>query len=135
MSSQRLFLILSVIIGLSLEGPCSITTKVEEYTDCRDKRPTNPRTEVCCYLETSSNFKRCVEVRKTDIEEEDAFENLEKNIKAGTYDLWLNETYVGFDEYRTKNITIGDIESLRCNHSQFLYLGFFILLATLFSYF
>ena len=132
MSYQRFLLVLSVIISLSLEGPCSITTKVEEYTDCRDKRPTDPRTEICCYLELENGFQRCVEIKRDDIED---FDKLEDTIKKGEYELWLNENYTGFDEYRTKNITIGEIESLRCNYSQYLYLGFLLLLATIFSYF
>ena len=131
MSYQRFFLVLSVIISLSLEGPCSITTKVEEYTDCRDKRTTDPRTEICCYLELENGFQRCVEIKRADIED---FDKLEDTIKKGEYELWLNESYVGFDEYRTKNITIGEIESLRCNNSQLLYIGLLLLFATIFSY-
>ena len=128
MACKRIFLILSMIITLSIEGPCSITTKVEEYTDCRDKRPSDPRNQVCCYLEANDgSFKRCVEVRKLDIEESDDFDKLEDNIKKGTYDLWLFDNYTGFDEYKNKNITINEIDSLRCNNSQFLYFGLLIL--------
>ena len=136
MSFIKLFLIFSVMISLSLEGPCAITTKVDEYTDCRDKQPFDSRNYVCCYLEANDGrLKKCVEVRKTDIEESEDFDKLENSIKNGSYEVWMWDNYTGFEEYKTGNVTIREIDSLRCNHSHYLYLGFLILLFTLFSYF
>ena len=69
------------------------------------------------------------------IEESEDFDKLENSIKNGSYEVWMWDNYTGFDEYKTGNVTIRDIDSLRCNHSHYLYLGFLILLFTLFSYF
>ena len=136
MSFIKLLPILAVMISLSFEGPCSITTRVEEYTDCRDKQPLDSRNFVCCYLEANDGaIQKCVEVRASDIEEDDDFDKLEDNIKNGSYDVWLWDNYTGFDEYKSGNITIREIDSLRCNHSHYLYLGFLILFVSLFSYF
>ena len=134
MFSNKFLFIFSLIISLSFEGPCSITTRADEYEKCRDKKPSDPRNHVCCYLEANS-VKRCVEVRKTELESGDKFDQLQENIKKGTYDFWLAENYTGFDEYRLKTVTISDIDSLRCNEGYFLNFGKFFLFAMLFSFF
>lgn len=126
----KIFFFLSFLISVSYEGSCAITTRAEKYTKCRDKAPTDERNNVCCFLKTKDKFTRCVEIRKIDIEK-DNFKNTKEAIKAGTYDYWLMDNYTGFEEYKTKNITIGEIDSLRCsNQSKFL--KFFGLFAFLF---
>ena len=136
MFSNKFFILFSLIISLSLEGPCSITTRADKYTKCRDKKPSDTRNHVCCYLEANNEaIQRCVEVRKTELESSDNFDKLEEQIKAGTYDFWLMENYTGFEEYRNKSITIREIDSLRCNKGNILSFGKFMILATLFSYF
>ena len=139
MLARNYLLIFSLLISLSFEqnnrsGPCAITTKVEKYTDCRDKKPGDKRNHVCCYLEANSeSLKRCVEVRKVDLDGSDKFDQLQDSIKAGTYELWKNASnYTGFEEYTYGNITISSIDSLRCNEAKFLNFGKLILLAILF---
>ena len=139
MLARNYLLIFSLLISLSFEqnmrsGPCAITTKVEEYTDCRDKKPGDKRNHVCCYLEANNEqLKRCVEVRKVDLDGNDKFDQLQESIKAGTYELWKNASnYTGFEEYTYGNITISSIDSLRCNEAKFLNFGKLILLAILF---
>ena len=136
MFSSKLLFTFSLIISLSLEGPCSITTRADKYTKCRDKKPSDTRNHVCCYLEANKEqVKRCVEVRKTELESGDKFDKLRDDIKAGTYSFWLASNYTGFDEYREGTIKINDIDSLRCSEGYFLNLGKFILFAMLFSCF
>ena len=136
MFSNKLFFIFSLIISLSLEGPCSITTRAEKYTHCRDKKPSDPRNHVCCYLEANDeNFKRCVEIRKIDIDSKDNFKKLEESIKRGDYEFWMNSNYTGFEEYQNGTIKINEIDSLRCNNANILYFGKIIFLAILISYF
>ena len=137
MFSKNYLLIFSLLLTLSFEqhsGPCAITTKVEEYVDCRDKKPGDTRNHVCCYLEANNEqVKRCVEVRKVDLESSDDFDKLWDTIKAGNYELWKNATnYTGFEEYTNGSLTIREIDSLRCNEGKNLNFGKFILLALLF---
>ena len=137
MFSKNYLLIFSLLLTLSFEqhsGPCAITTKVEEYVDCRDKKPGDTRNHVCCYLEANNEqVKRCVEVRKVDLESSDDFDKLWDTIKAGNYELWKNATnYTGFEEYTNGSLTIREIDSLRCNEGKNLNFGKFILLAILF---
>ena len=137
MFSKKYLLIFSLLLTLSFEqhsGPCAITTKVEEYVDCRDKKPGDTRNHVCCYLEANDEqVKRCVEVRKVDLESSDDFDKLWDTIKAGNYELWKNATnYTGFEEYTNGSLTIREIDSLRCNEGKNLNFGKFILLAILF---
>jgi excinuclease UvrABC helicase subunit UvrB len=100
----------------------------------RDKKPGDTRNHVCCYLEASNEqIKRCVEVRKLDLEDHDAFDKLRDSIKAGTYELWLNASnYTGFEEYTNGSFKINSIDSLRCNEAKILKLGKLIILAILF---
>ena len=120
------------MVSLSSEGPCSITTKAEKYTHCRDKRPTDSRNHACCYLEANNeSIKRCVEVRKIDIDSKDDFNKLEDEIKKGTYDFWLADNYTGFEEYRNGSIQINEIESLRCNKENVINLRKYIFLLIL----
>ena len=136
MFSKKLFFLLSVIITLTLEGPCSITTRAEKYTHCRDKKPSDTRNHVCCYLEANDeSIKRCVEVRKIDLESSDDFDKMEDQIKAGTYEFWRADNYTGFEEYRNGSIKINEIDSLRCNKANILQFAQHILLAILLSYF
>ena len=136
MFPNKFFILFLLMISLSLEGPCSITTRADKYTKCRDKRPSDPRNHVCCYLEANNEaVQRCVEVRKTELESSDNFDKLEDQIKAGTYDFWLMENYTGFEEYRNGSIKINDIDSLRCNEGKILSFGKLVLLAILVSYF
>ena len=135
MFSTKLFFLFS-LITVSLEGPCAITTKAEKYTHCRDKKPSDQRNHVCCYLEANNEaIQRCVEVRKTELESKDNFEKMEEQIKAGTYDFWLMDNYTGFEGYKNGTVKITEIDSLRCNKGNILSFGKFILLAILFSYF
>ena len=54
------------------------------------------------------------------------------SIKSGTYDYWLMDNYTGFEEY-DGSLTISDIDSIRCNNSQFLkFLGLFAILFILY---
>ena len=129
-------LILALLISISNEGSCSITTIVEKYTDCRDKKPHDERNNVCCYLKgTSSNgeIKRCVELRRVDIDGKDTFKKTKESIKSGTYDYWLLSNYTGFEEYNG-NMTISEIDSIRCNDAPILKLfgSFAILLLFLY---
>ena len=128
-------LILAFLISISNEGSCAITTLTKKYTDCRDKKPTDDRNNVCCYLKakgSTGDIERCVEVRRIDIDEKDAFKKTEDSIKAGTYDYWLLDNYTGFEEY-DGSLTMSEIESLRCNNSQFLqFLGLFAILFILY---
>ena len=128
-------LILAFLISISNEGSCAITTLSKKYTDCRDKKPTDDRNNVCCYLKakgSTGDIERCVEVRRIDIDEKDAFKKTEDSIKAGTYDYWLLDNYTGFEEYNG-SLTMSEIESLRCNNSQFLqFLGLFAILFILY---
>ena len=136
MFTNKFLILFSLIITLSIEGPCSITTRADKYTKCRDKKPSDTRNHVCCYLEANNEaVQRCVEVRKTELETSDKFDKLEEQIKAGTYDFWLMENYTGFEEYRNGSIKINDIDSLRCNEGNILSFGKFMILAILFSYF
>ena len=127
------FLILALLISISYEGSCSITTIVEKYTDCRDKKPYDERNNVCCYLKgTSSNgeIKRCVELRRVDIDG-DKFKETKESIRSGAYDYWLFSNYTGFEEYNG-NMTISEIDSLRCNDAPILKLfGLFAILLLL----
>ena len=131
MFSIKSFFFFFLIISLSFEGPCSITTRAEKYVHCRDKKPSDTRNHVCCYLEANNEqIKRCVEVRKIDIESKDDFNKLRDQIKAGTYEFWLNATnYTGFEEYTNKSIKINEIDSLRCNDAKFLNFVKYILIA------
>ena len=106
------------LISETNEGPCAITTKVEKYTDCRDKSTLGGYDVICCYLESGKD-KRCVEVRREDIKK-DKFKKTKDAIKAGTYDFWLNENYTGFDEYKSGNYSIRKIDSLRCKDARYL---------------
>ena len=136
MFTNKFLILFSLIISLSIEGPCSITIRADKYTKCRDKKPSDTRNHVCCYLEANNEaVQRCVEVRKTELESSDKFDKLEEQIKAGTYDFWLMENYTGFEEYRNGSIKINDIDSLRCNEGNILSFGKFMILAILFSYF
>ena len=131
MMSLKLILISAFLISVTNEGSCAITSKVSKYTDCRDKRPTDERNNVCCYLK-SGDFKRCVEMRRLDIKS-DRFKQVKDSIKAGTYDYWLMDNYTGFDEYKTKSVSISKIDSLRCSNSQYLkYFGIFAILFFIF---
>ncbi len=126
------FLLFAFLISISNEGSCAITSRVRKYTSCRDKEPTDERNNVCCYLKAKTNngeLKMCVEMRGVDIKKS-KFKDVKNQIKAGTYDYWLMDNYTGFEGYKSKNITITDIDSLRCNNSQ--YLKLFGLLAILF---
>ena len=131
MVSLKLILLFAFLISVTNEGSCAITSKVSKYTDCRDKKPTDDRNNVCCYLK-SGDFKRCVELRRVDIKG-DKFKSVKDSIKAGTYDYWLMDNYTGFEEYKTKSISISKIDSLRCSNSQ--YLEFFGIFAILFFIF
>ena len=136
MFTNKFFILFSLIISLSLEGPCSITTRADKYTKCRDKKPSDTRNHVCCYLDANNKaIQRCVEVRKTELESSDNFDKLEEQIKNGSYDFWLMDNYTGFEEYKNKSVKITEIESLRCNEGDILSFGKFVLLAILFSYF
>ena len=139
MFTKTYLLIFSLLVSLSFEqtghsGPCAITTNPQEYVDCRDKKPGDKRNHVCCYLEANNEqLKRCVEVRKLDLEDSDAFDKLRDSIKAGTYSLWLNASnYTGFEEYTNGSIKINEIDSLRCNEAKILKFGKLIILAILF---
>ena len=125
------FLLFSLLISFSIEGSCAITTRANKYTKCRDKAPTDERNNVCCFLHTKTtagDYKICVEMRGVDIKKS-KFKDVKNQIKDGTYDYWLMDNYTGFEDYKTKNITITKIESLRCNNSQYLkYFGFLIIL-------
>ena len=125
----KLFFFFSYLISLSNEGSCAITDRAEKYTKCRDKAPTDTRNNVCCFLKANGgDLKKCVELRRIDIEG-DRFKEVKDQIKAGTYDYWLMDNYTGFENYKTKNVSINKIDSLRCNSSQFLkYFGFFSIL-------
>ena len=124
MKAKICFLLFACLISISYEGPCSITTKVEKYINCRDKNPSDMRQGVCCYLETGNGFKICVEMPRYDIEGKDKFKQTKEQIKKGEYQYWLADNYTGFEQYKTHNITINEIESLRCNNSNYLkYLG------------
>ena len=136
MFTNKFFILFSLIIPLSLEGPCSITTRADKYTKCRDKKPSDTRNHVCCYLEANNEaIQRCVEVRKTELESSDNFDKLEEQIKNGSYDFWLMDNYTGFEEYKNGSVKITEIDSLRCNEGDILSFGKFVLLAILFSYF
>ena len=136
MFTNKFFILFSLIISLSLEGPCSITTRADKYTKCRDKKPSDTRNHVCCYLKANNEaIQRCVEVRKTELESSDNFDKLEEQIKNGSYDFWLMDNYTGFEEYKNKSVKITEIDSLRRNEGDILSFGKFVLLAILFSYF
>ena len=133
MKAKFCILLFILLISLSYEGPCSITTKVEKYVDCRDKGVSDMRQGICCYLETKSGFKICVEMLRGDIDGKDNFKKTKEQIIKGEYQYWLNDTYKGFEQYRSDNFSIGEIESLRCNNSQYLkYLGFLAVFLILF---
>ena len=125
------FVMLALLISISNEGSCAITTIVEKYTDCRDKKPQDERNNVCCFLKgTSSNgeIKRCVEVRRVDIDGKDTFKKTKESMKNGDYDYWLMKNYTGFEEYNG-SMTISDIDSIRCNNSPMLkFSGLFAIL-------
>ena len=127
-------LLFALLISISNEWSCAITTKATKYTHCRDKKPYEERFNVCCYLKGTSNkgeVQRCVEIRRIDIDG-DNFKKTKDAIKAGTYDYWLMENYTGFEDYNG-SMTISNIDSIRCNNSQFLkYIG---LLAILFIFY
>ena len=134
MFSGKFFFLFSLIVSFSLEGPCAITTRADKYTKCRDKKPSDPRNHVCCYLEANNEaIQRCVEVRKTELESEGDFEKMEDQIKDGKYDFWLMDNYTGFEEYKNGSIKINDIDSLRCNEGSILSFENIILLALLFT--
>ena len=137
-------LLFALLISISNEGSCGITTKATKYTHCRDKKPYDERNNVCCYLKGTSNngtIERCVEIRREDIDG-DNFKKTKDAIKAGTYDKWLPNctdyskhinctNYTDFLDY--DGMTISKIDSIRCNNSQFLkYIG---LLAILFIFY
>ena len=131
MVSLKIILVFAFLISFTNEGSCAITSKVSKYTSCRDKKPTDERNNVCCYLK-SGDFKRCVELRRVDIKG-DKFKQVKDSIKAGTYDYWLMDNYTGFDEYKTQSISISSIDSLRCSNSQYLkYFGIFAILFFIF---
>ena len=132
MASIRLYIIFAYFVFISYEGPCAITTLAKKYTDCRDKSPTDSRNNVCCFLKDERKiYQRCVEMRRSDIDGKDKFKEVKKSIVAGTYDYWLMEKYTGFEQY--KNNTTFQIDSLRCNNSQYLkYFGIFAILLILF---
>ena len=133
MVALKLFFFFSFLISISYEGTCAITTRADKYIKCRDKAPTDSNNNVCCFLKTKSDFKRCVELRKVDIDG-DKFKETKEAIKKGTYDYWLMDNYTGFDEYKNKEITIGDISSLRCSNSS-KFLKYFGLFAIFFIFF
>ena len=128
-------LILAFLISISNEGSCAITTLSKKYTDCRDKKPTDETNNVCCYFKakgSSGDIERCVELRRVDIDGKDKFKATQDSIKSGTYDYWLMGNYTGFEEY-DGSLTISDIDSIRCNNSQFLkFLGLFAILFILY---
>ena len=128
-------LLFALLISISNEGSCDITTKATKYTHCRDKKPTDERNNVCCYLKATSNFgeiQRCVEIRREDIDG-DNFKKTKEKIKAGTFIFSRDENnYTDFKDYNG-SMTISKIDSIRCNNSQFLkYIG---LLAILFIFY
>ena len=133
MIAIKLFFFFSYLISISNEGSCSITTRAEKYTKCRDKAPTDSRNNVCCFLKANGGgLKKCVELRRTDIKG-DRFKEVKNQIKAGSYDYWLMPNYTGFEEYKdNKTNLINKIDSLRCNNSPFLkYFGSFAILFTI----
>ena len=71
-------------------------------------------------------------MRKIDIDTKDNFDKLVSSIKQGTYDFWIAENYTGFEEYRTGEVKINDIDSLRCSKSNLLNQGNIIFLLLLF---
>ena len=100
MIAIKLFFFFSYLISISNEGSCSITTRAEKYTKCRDKAPTDSRNNVCCFLKANGGgLKKCVELRRTDIKG-DRFKEVKNQIKAGLYDYWLMPNYTGFEEYK-----------------------------------
>ncbi len=124
-------LLFAFLISITNEFTCSITTMVNKYVDCRDKRPEDDRNNCCCFLHGTSSMgdiKRCVEVRRVDIKGK-KFKATKAEIEKGTYDYWLMDNYTGFDEYNG-SLTFSKIDSLRCNSSQML--KFFGLFAILF---
>ena len=119
MVAIKLFFFFAFLVSISISnegGPCSITTRAEKYLKCRDKEPSDPINEVCCFLKTKT-LKRCVEMRRVDIEGKDNFKKTKEAIIAGNYDFWNNTR---FPEYRDGIISINEIDSLRCNNSKFL---------------
>ena len=119
MVAIKLFFFFAFLVSISNEGPCAITTRADKYLKCRDKEPSDPLTEVCCFLKTNT-LKRCVELRRVDIEGKDNFKKTKEAIIAGNYDFWKDENDTRFPEYIDGSISIGEIDSLRCNNSKFL---------------
>ena len=135
MFPKKCIFLFSLLISLSFEGPCSITTKATKYTHCRDKKPSDPRNHVCCYLEANNEkIQRCVEVQKIYLESGDDFDKLEELIKKGAYEFWKADNYTGFPEYKNGEIKINEIDSLRCNKANILNFGKMIMFAIIFSY-
>ena len=62
-------LLFALLISISNEGSCGITTKATKYTHCRDKKPYDERNNVCCYLKGTSGFPQmnnsCLTVVRT----------------------------------------------------------------------
>ena len=133
MVPKILFIFFAFFISASNEGPCAITTKATKYTHCRDKSPTDPRNNVCCYLKSKGKkISRCVEMRRVDIKGKDKFKAVKKSIESGTYDYWLMDNYTGFEEYKEDKLTF-KIDSLRCSNAQYLkYFGIFTIILLLF---
>ena len=122
MVAIKLFFFFAFLVSISISdkgGSCSITTRADKYLKCRDKEPYDPINEVCCFLKTNT-LKRCVELRRVDIEGKDNFKKTKEAIIAGNYDFWKDENDTRFPEYIDGSISIGEIDSLRCNNSKFL---------------
>lgn len=133
MNPIKVIFLFSFLISVSKEGTCAITDIADKYTKCRDKRPTDDRNNVCCFLKANGgSLKRCVELRRVDIKG-DKFKTTKDSIRAGTYDYWLMSNYTGFEDYKEKKVSISKIDSLRCSNSQYLkYFGIFIILLIIF---
>ena len=112
-------------------GPCSITTRADNYLKCRDKETRDPN-KVCCYLKMDS-ISRCVELEKTDIDGKDNFTSTKNKILSGLYWNMSRIKKENIDDFYELNRTFTKIDKLRCNNSK--YLKSFVYFAILFIFF
>ena len=110
-------------------GPCSITTRADNYLKCRDKETLDPN-KVCCYLKMD-NISRCVELERTDIDGKDNFTSTKNKILSGLY--WNMSQIGNIKGLEELNGTFTKIDKLRCNNSK--HLKSFVYFAILFIFF
>lgn len=110
MSYKNLFLLLSLILTFSSEGPCFISERPKKYTNCRDHPASTG--SFCCYLVMKDKQKYCVELKRDEVKD-DKIKDTWDLIEAGNYHGWDNITEL-------KDFKQGEIKELRCTGAEFL---------------